>query len=49
MGNLELHHIDGDRRNDDFVNQVPLCRPHHLECAGMPPEAFAKPAQPWIA
>ena len=33
---LEIHHIDGDRRNDAFENKVPLCRPHHREFAGMP-------------
>ena len=49
MGPLEIHHIDGDRRNDSFENKVPLCRPHHREFAGMPAEAFADPVAPWVA
>ena len=49
MGPLEIHHIDGDRRNDAFENKVPLCRPHHRKCAGLPREAFAEPVEPWIA
>ena len=49
MGELEIHHVDGDRTNDAFENRVPLCRPHHLECAGMPREAFAEPVEPSIA
>ena len=46
---LEIHHIDGDRRNDAFENKVPLCRPHHREFAGMPAQAFADPVPPWVA
>ena len=42
MAPLEIHHVDGDRTNDAFANRVPLCRPHHLEFAGMPREAFAR-------
>ena len=49
MGPLEIHHVDGDRTNDAFENRVPLCRPHHLEFAGMPREAFAQPVEPWVA
>ena len=46
---LEVHHVDGDRTNDAFANRVPLCRPCHLACAGLPREAFAQPVEPWIA
>ena len=49
MGRLEIHHVDGDRQNDASENRVPLCRPHHLEFAGMPREAIARPVEPWVA
>lgn len=29
--NIQIHHIDGDRSNDNLDNLVPVCRPHHYE------------------
>jgi len=26
---VEVHHIDGDSANNDFLNLAPLCRAHH--------------------
>lgn len=26
---VEVHHVDGDSRNNDFSNLAPLCREHH--------------------
>lgn len=28
---IEVHHIDGDRANNDISNLVPLCQEHHNE------------------
>lgn len=27
--NIEVHHIDGDRTNNDLSNLEPICNPHH--------------------
>jgi len=29
--NIEVHHIDGDRRNNDPQNLLPLCQPCHRD------------------
>lgn len=29
---VHIHHIDGDRRNRDFNNLIPLCLKHHWAC-----------------
>ncbi len=29
--NIEVHHIDGDRSNDDIENLIPLCQSHHAQ------------------
>jgi predicted restriction endonuclease len=45
---LEVHHIDGDKTNNDARNLVPLCREHHRLFAYARAQEFAEPEAPLV-
>jgi hypothetical protein len=45
---LQVHHIDGDKANNDPRNLVPLCREHHRLFAYAQREEFAEPEAPLV-
>ena len=42
--NLEVHHIDGNRNNNDLLNLNRLCRPHHIKAEK---ELFSNGTKKW--
>jgi hypothetical protein len=45
---LQVHHVDGDKANNDPRNLVPLCREHHRLFAYAERAEFAEPEAPLV-